>query len=51
VLGEFLAEHISRHDFGSGFAHDSGGGPGSFTANGIEKFSARDRGRAAFHHH
>src|ERR1700730_11412941 len=26
VFHEFLTEHFSRHDFGSGFAHDSAGG-------------------------
>jgi hypothetical protein len=26
VFREFLTEHFSRHDFGSGFAHDSAGG-------------------------
>src|SRR5712692_6685615 len=51
VFREFLTEHISRHDFGSGCSHDSAGGSGGFTANGIEKFFARDGSRAAFHHH
>src|SRR5437879_4541060 len=51
VFLEFLAEYTLRHDFGTGFAHDSAGGSGGFTANGIEKFFARDGGRAEFHHH
>jgi len=49
ILRDFLPKQFTRHDFGSGLAHDSGSGSGGFAADGFEKLLARDGGGAALH--
>src|SRR5260370_29106745 len=51
VFGEFLAQHITRDEFGSGFAHDLRGGSRCLGADGLEKLFARNGGSAALHDH
>src|SRR5258708_30903539 len=44
VFGEFLAQHSSRDDFGSGLAHDLRSSSGCLATDGLEKFLARNGG-------
>src|SRR6267142_793627 len=48
---EKIARRVILGVIHNGYAHDSAGGSGGFTADSIEKFFTRDGGRAVFHHH
>ncbi len=51
VVREFLAQHISRDNFGSGFTHDLRSGSGCLVTDGVEKLFAQNGGSATFHDH
>src|SRR2546430_8023763 len=50
MLRDLLSQYCSRNNFGNSFAHKLRGGSGCLAADGIEKFRARNRGCATFHH-